>query len=154
MPNYKICRFCPNKYVPVSDEQICPDCEKAVVRAVSMPTGEPIVIADMSDETAQEIKDALEEAIDLPPDVLIKAGLVKDNWVAPQEPEIEIPLPPETVPIKEIKIEIVEASPKDLQKEKDLEVLEEAIVELKKGENAEIIAPSGPKPEEKPDAPS
>lgn len=142
MPNYKQCRFCTEKYVPVRNEVLCPKCSKAVVDAVQMPVGEPIVVADMSDETVKEIKDALASA------------LPKEVFIVPPEPEI-IGVS-EIVP-ESIEVEIVEASPENLQKEKDLEVMEDAIVELDKGENAEIIGPSAPKPdvpEEKPDATS
>lgn len=132
MPNYKQCRFCTEKYIPLRDEILCAKCSNAVVYAVQMPVGEPIVVADMSDETAKEIKDALTEAI--------------------IEAPVEIPEPAPVV--EEIKVEVVEASPKDLQKDKDIKDMEEAVVELAKEETAEIIAPSAPKPEEKPDAPS
>lgn len=180
MPNYKQCRFCSEKYVPLRDEIICPKCSGAVVYAVQMPVGEAIVIADMSDETAKEIRDVLIKENWIAPDSTIKpepvepflekGGIISDEFAKIIEPKQEQMIPIEVVPksiteekVEEIAkdiekiIEIVEASPKDLQKEKDLEVMEEAVVELDKGENAEIIGPSAPKPdvpEEKPDAPS
>lgn len=141
MPNYKQCRFCSKKYIPLRDERICADCSKDVVYAVQMPVGEPIVIADMPIEAAQQIRDALKEAI-------LEAPLL------PPEPEVEVKI---VEVVKEVKVEVVEASPVDLQKEKDIKDMEEAVVELAKEETAELIAPSAPKPdvpEEKPDAPN
>lgn len=44
MPNYKLCRFCTEKFIQQTNERICSKCEKDVVRAVSMPTGEPVYV--------------------------------------------------------------------------------------------------------------
>ena len=141
MPNYKECRFCSEKYVPLRDEIICLKCGNAVVYAVQMPVGEAIAIGELPIKAVKEIKDALTEAI-------MEAPLL------PPEPEVEVKI---VEVVKEVKVEVVEASPVDLQKEKDIKDMEEAVVELAKEETAELIAPSAPKPdvpEEKPDAPS
>lgn len=145
MPNYKDCRMCPDKFVPIGDERICPNCEADIQRAVSMPAGQPIVVGTISDATAIAMRKAVENALPEPEVIeLIEDGIVSEEVAKAIEPKQEQALPlPET------------------QVEKDIVVVEEAIVELNKGEDAEIIkeeivAPTAPKsdvPEEKPDAP-
>ena len=144
MPNYKDCRMCPEKFVPISDERICPNCEADIQRAVSMPTGQPVVAGTMTDANAEAMRAAVEDALP-EPEVIDAIAPVIETVVEVIAPIIEAIIKPEPKPV-------------ETQVEKDIVVVEEVIVELDKGEDAEvikeeIIAPSAPKPEEKPDAP-
>lgn len=56
MPNYKQCRLCSEKYVPVGDERICPKCEADIIRAVSMPTGSPVVAEEKKPEPPKVVE--------------------------------------------------------------------------------------------------
>ncbi len=143
MPNYKICRFCPEKYVPIADEKICPKCRAEIVNVLkSEALGEPIVAGVMTDANAKAMREAV-----------VKANAETLEAITPVIETIAEVL----APVVEAVVEAVET-----QVEKDIVVVEEAIVELNKGEDAEvikeeIIAPSAPKPdvpEEKPDAAS
>jgi len=168
MPNYKICRFCPEKFVPIADEKICPKCKDAILNAVkTAPFGEPILAGTISDPVIDAMKKAVADAnpksiteekveaiaeaiapiiekIAEPVAKLIKEGIVSEEvakiiGVPPEVPEAVIPIiAPETP---------------------EIAVVKEALEELDKGDEAlivkeDIIAPAAPKPEEKPDAQS
>ncbi len=141
MPNYKQCRFCSNKYVPLRDERICPDCEKDVIRAVSMPTGEPVMV------------EAGGMKVSFPPD----SGITEVTIIAKDDvPQAEYPVSPNTatqLEDSEIKIKEVETvSPDELRKANEVvavvsdeipipekQEIKEVLEELAKEEDTEII---------------
>ena len=137
MPNYKICRFCPEKYVPIANEKLCPKCKEAVINAMKSETfGEPILVGTMPDPVIEAMKQAVADA----------------------NPEIVEKVVEAIAPVIETIAEIVAPIANEIVRN-DIAVIEEVVEELDKGEDAEIIkeeiiAPAAPKPEEKPNAPS
>lgn len=141
MPNYKECRFCSTKFLPIADEMICPKCKAEVLNAVRYEAfGEPILVGTMSDPVIDAMKQAVADANpEIKPIIETIVGAVApimaEAKVIGVPPEVPEPVLPEIV------------------------VVEEVLEELDKGEEAvivkdEIIAPAAPKPEEKPNAPS
>ena len=158
MPNYKECRFCSTKLLPEGDELICTGCRAEITKQNISDSygGSPVIVeATVPDPVIEAMKQAVADA---------------NPEVIPLEPKVPpapvLPPAPKSItesliePIAEAVEKIVEVLPEPTpQVEKDIAVIEEAVVELDKGEEAlivkeEIIAPAAPKPEEKPDAPS
>lgn len=176
MPNYKLCRFCTSKYLPKSDERICPECEKDIVKVLSSPTGQadynhghPVILTKTpEDPMIEKIKatippepkkeDRIQEdvvnltedpdPVILPPEVVEKVELVEavkeEITLDDLEKELESTDEfdePEIEPAKAIVKEVVPNIPVI---EEMIEEMEEAIAELDKGEEAEIIVePTG-----------
>ena len=159
MPNYKECRFCSTKFVPEGKELICPGCRAEISKQslYDFHGGSPVIVeASVPDPVIEAMKQAVADAN---PEVIPKSIIEeKVEAIAEAVAPIVEAIVKETVPTIPIPDEIM-PEPVETQVEKDITVLEDAVAELNKIEDAEIIkdeiiAPAAPKPEEKPDAPS
>ena len=87
MANYKYCRLCGSRYLPVSDERICSNCEADIVRAVSMPTGQPVILDAEEHEKPEVPKLAELPEIPLPAPEIIAEAPAPEPDPAPEVPK-------------------------------------------------------------------
>lgn len=124
MANKKICRFCSTGFVPQRNELICPVCEKIVVRAVSMPIGEAVVIE------SPQIK------ITIPPDVNAELEITEKEVI--DEPEPDKP----EITKEDVKQAIIETNPDpEIQKA----ILGDAAPKQEKAPEPVVVEASAPK---------
>lgn len=114
MPNYKLCRFCTKRFIPVKDERICIECQKDIQQAVSMPTGEPVQTIDVSR---------------LPPEPEPVPEPVPVEVIQPSVHVVQ-PEAPTPKPVVDTDKEAMEAALKELDKGESAEIKEEKTEEV------------------------
>lgn len=149
MPNYKECRLCTSKYIPQRDERICSECEKDIIRAVSMPVGEPVILDAKKVETLEKTAEIITKIITdeiKPIEIIAKDELPEAKYTEPIKSSedaryatdvvavVSDKIPPIPVPV--IPIEKVEEVLEELVKEGTLEKVEEKPKEI-------IVEPTG-----------